>query len=85
MTKQPARGILRKVPKGMYTRSQVAQSLGKSKDTIRRWHDNGTYVSRHCQTFGNLKVWLYDDADLAAMRVIARDLTPGRKPGIQKD
>lgn len=75
-----AQGFMQQLPEGMYTRGQVATKIGKSRDTIRRWHENGTYRSTHQQKFGAVSVWLYTDEDVQAMKQIARRITPGRKP-----
>lgn len=73
-------GFMQQLPEGMYTRAQVAEKIGKSRDTVRRWHENGTYKATHQETFGDVTVWLYTEDDVRAMKQIARHLTPGRKP-----
>lgn len=75
-----ATGFMARIPEGWYTRSQVAVKIGKSVDTIRRWHSNGTYPSTRREKFGEVEVWLYSEEDVTAMKKIARTITPGRKP-----
>lgn len=75
-----ATGFMQHIPDGMYTRAQVAAKIGRSRDTIRRWHDDGIYVATHSQKFGERHVWLYDENDIAEMKRIARSIKPGQKP-----
>lgn len=74
-------GVTRQIPEGMYTRTQVAELVGVSVNTVRRWHDRGVYVPEHSQQFGDLKVWLYTDDDVAPMKTIKNEMRPGRRPG----
>lgn len=68
-----------KLPDGMYTRAQAARLVGRSKDTIRRWHETGIFVPSHSHEYGKQRVWLYTDEDLAVMRRLAQEIRPGRK------
>lgn len=64
-----------------YTISQAADLVGKDADTLRRWMRKGIYVPHERVTFGTLNVVVYTKADITAMKKIARELKPGRKPG----
>lgn len=72
--------IQRNIPKGYFTRSQVATEIGKSVDTVRRWHNDRIFRARKSKKFGNTRVWLYTRDDIEAMKVIASTLTAGAKP-----
>lgn len=78
MHKEPPSGIMASIPEGMFTRSQVADLIGRSKDTIRRWHDTGLYESTHPKKFGEMTVWLYTEEDVENLRKVARETRPGR-------
>ncbi|AKL88350.1 MerR-like transcriptional regulator [Gordonia phage GMA6] len=73
-----ATGFMSQIPEGWFTRSQVAARIGKSVDTIRRWHASGIYKSTRQEQFGSVNVWLYSEEDVAAMKHIARTIRPGR-------
>jgi hypothetical protein len=72
--------VLNKVPKDEFTRRQAAQMVGRSLDTLRRWHADGTYKATHWRKIGQRKMWLYTEDDIARMRMIAA----GQKPGPKK-
>lgn len=74
-------GVQRQIPEDKYTRAQIAERVGVSVNTVRRWHDTGVYTPEHSKQFGNIKVWLYTDADIAPMKAIKNTLRPGRRPG----
>ena len=80
MHREVPRGIMSSIPEGMHTRSQVAELLGLSKDTIRRWHTSELYVPTNYKMYGANKVWLYTDDDVVAMREVARSTRTGKKP-----
>lgn len=80
MHKEIPRGIMASIPEGMHTRAQVADLLGLSKDTIRRWQASGLYVPKHHKMYGENKVWLYTDEDITEMRKVARSTRTGKKP-----
>jgi hypothetical protein len=64
-----------------YTTTQAAKLVGKSDDTLRRWKYEGIYEPSEYRAFGALDVALYTNADIKAMRKLAREIKPGRKPG----
>lgn len=72
--------ISRGIPDGYFTRAQVAVEIGKSVDTVRRWHHDRIYRAKKSKKFGTTKVWLYTQADIDAMKAIAKTLRPGAKP-----
>lgn len=74
------RGDYPNIPEGTYTRQQVAEKIGRSHDTIRRWHKTGVFEPHEYLNFGSNKVWLYTEEDIQAMRRIAREQGPGRPP-----
>lgn len=79
MVKGKPYGLMNHIPEGMLTRGQAAEAIGKSKDTLRRWHDQGRFVTKHSITLGTRKVWLYDEVDLAQLKELSRTVRPGRK------
>lgn len=62
-----------------YLTHQVALILGKSSDTIRRWRNTkgGIRPSKYAK-FGELKVWLYTEQDLALLKMFVANVKPGR-------
>lgn len=62
-----------------YTVSQAAPLVGKDVDTLKRWRKQGIYTPSDSRKFGALVVGLYTSEDIKAMKVIARELKPGRK------
>lgn len=65
-----------------YTRAQAAELVGKDLDTLKRWKRTGVYAPKEQAEFGSLRVDLYTDDDIAAMREIARTIRPGRHKSI---
>lgn len=70
-------GIMSSIPEGNYTRAQVAAMVGRTRDTIIRWHNSGVFVPSHSKQYGKSKVWLYTDSDVEALRKIAKDMRTG--------
>lgn len=68
------------VPERTYTRTRAAYLVNRSVSTIVRWHKEGLYVPSASMQSGKLKVWLYTDDDISALKQIARAQKPGRKP-----
>lgn len=66
-----------RIPRGWYKRQDAADQVGKSKDTIRRWHREGIYEPSGYMRIGKLTVWLYNERDIAAMKIIAETIKPG--------
>lgn len=78
----PPYSTLAHIPEGFYTRGQVAQQIGKSKDTIRRWHESGRFVTQHSIVKGKTRIWLYSATDVASLKELARTVRPGRKTNV---
>lgn len=72
--------IVREMSPPRYTTSQAAELIGRHEDTVKRWRDSGVFVPQHRERFGNTEVWLYTSDDIKAMKSIAREIRPGRKP-----
>lgn len=72
--------LVRQMHPPRYTIAQAARAVGKDVDTLRRWKREGIFVPQESRMFGELEVALYTNEDIAAMRRIARDMRPGRKP-----
>jgi hypothetical protein len=70
------------VPEGMLSRREAGLLIGKSYDTIRRWHESGIYKSTNFAQMGKNLVHLYDPADIKAMKKLARTIKPGPEKGI---
>ena len=63
----------------MYTTSQAAELVGRSRDTLKRWRDGGIYKPSDKRKFGKISVNLYSNEDIVAMRKIVRTIHPGPK------
>lgn len=72
-TSRPSRYI----PEGWHTRRQAAKLIGKSSDTIRRWHREGIYEPLGQMPAGQLTVWLYSDEDITNMKKVAATSVQG--------
>lgn len=77
MTTEKPRGFMSNLPEGTYTRTQVARLIGKSRDTIRRWHKDGRLVPSREEPFGTRHVYLYTEDDLIHAHRLAREVRPG--------
>ena len=73
--------IGRRTPDNMHTRVAAAYLVGRSVDTLKRWHKQGLVVPSESMQAGKLRVWLYTDDDMMKLRDIAKRQRPGRKPG----
>lgn len=73
-------GLMNHIPEGYMTRGQAAAVIGKSKDTLRRWHETGRFITRHKVKRGERYVWLYDADDLEALKTLVRTTRPGPVP-----
>lgn len=72
--------IGRRTPANMHTRVAAAYLVGRSVDTLKRWHKKGLAVPSQSMQAGKLRVWLYTDEDLLKLRDVAKYQRPGRKP-----
>lgn len=81
-------GIGGMVPDGWYTRAEAARQVGRNPDRLKTWHRKSlagdkaydiASPSGHMWA-GTLKVWLYNDKDIEAMKEFAANQKPGRKP-----
>jgi hypothetical protein len=64
-------GIADCVPDGYRTVSQVADDVGRSVDTLKRWRRSGTFVPEYFMRVGpdrKMKVWLYSENDVEQIR-----------------
>lgn len=81
-----AGGVQHVVPDGFYTRDMVAQIVGRSRDTIRRWtSEGGKFEPRYNMKVGKLKVWLFDDEDVEVLKGMAKTVRPGRPAMVAED
>jgi len=78
-------GIGSLAPEGWYTVSQVADLIGRSPETIKRWQRAGFYQATNQMSVGKLKVWVYSDDDVAAMREAIKTIKHGRPPKVRDD
>lgn len=62
-----------------YTITQAARMVDRSPDTLRRWRAEGNACPSHKVFFGKTEVYLYDKADIQAMKKFAAKQRPGRK------
>lgn len=66
-----------------YTIGQVAQAVGRDKDTIRRWQqDHPELHPKHNMPLGEkgYKVWLWTEKEVETLKEFARNQKPGRPP-----
>jgi len=75
--------LVRQMHPPRYTIAQAARLVGRDADTLRRWRRLRIYAPSESRQFGHLEVVLYTDDDIRAMRRIAKQIRPGRKPGRQ--
>lgn len=77
----PGAGSLREsIPDGWYTRAEAAAKIGRHYDRLRAWHRDGTFVPTAYVERGKLRVWLYSEEDIEALKKIVAHKHPGRKP-----
>lgn len=84
MSEPQGNAIGHSFPDGYYTRGMAAKMVGRSIDTLKRWHDEGVYVATRQVAYGELLVWAYSDEDIAELKKIAADYKPGRKPKLER-
>lgn len=77
-------GIGNLAPDGWYTLSQASDLVGRSRETIKRWHSSGTYRATNQMRVGKLRVWVYSDEDIQNMREVAESMQFGRPRKDQK-
>jgi hypothetical protein len=63
-----------------YTQRDVAEIIGRSKETVIRWRRMGLLKPTHSIQRGSLKIWLYDEKALNRAKKLARTLHTGPKP-----
>lgn len=83
MTKMIGNGIGIGVPEGRYTRTEAAKLVGRSVDTLKRWHHQELTIPSECMQAGKLRVWLYTAEDMDHLKEIAATQRPGRKPKVK--
>lgn len=59
------------VPEGMNTVKQFAEKVGVSRDTIRRWVDEGHLIPADTQQRGQLTVRLFSDEQVGQAQQLA--------------
>jgi DNA-binding transcriptional MerR regulator len=77
--KEIGNSIGRRAPDNTHTRVAAAYLVGRSVDTLKRWHKQGLCVPSQSMQAGKLRVWLYTDDDMMKLREVARKQKPGRK------
>jgi hypothetical protein len=68
------------VPEGWHLVGEAASLIGRSKDTLKRWHAEEVLIPSGTMDYGQLEVPLYSEDDIKEGRRIARTMKPGRKP-----
>lgn len=63
--------------RGMYTRAEAAEMIGRHPDTVRRWERAGM-ISPEMVAFGDIMVPAFTPADIARLREIADSVHVGR-------
>lgn len=72
------RFVVRRTHPDLYSTQDVADWVGRSKDTIERWRREGILVPSRYMKVGRMKVWLYTEEDVHQARALAR--MSGHKP-----
>jgi hypothetical protein len=67
-------------PDGWFTRAEAARKIGRSKDTVTRWHKNGNYEATNFYMAGKTPVWIYSADDITKMKELAKTIKSGPKP-----
>lgn len=73
-------GIGRITPNDWLTRSKASKRVGRSIDTLKRWHKLGLCVPSGKMQVGKLDVWLYSEADIEKLIHLTHTQKVGRKP-----
>lgn len=63
-----------------YTKEDVAEIIGVSVSTIKRWKEKGVFVPMESRVFGSFTVDLYTPEDIPILEAIKATSKPGRKP-----
>ena len=71
-------GIGARTPDNMYTRSTAAFLVGRSPDTLKRWHKAGWCIPSEKMKAGQLTVFLYTNEDMLRLKELARTKHSGR-------
>ena len=71
-------GVGSLIPEGFYTRAEAAYMIGRSRDTLHRWHKSGRYQASKAMQVGKVQVWLYTDEDIEALKIIRDSIRFGR-------
>lgn len=61
------KGVRNGVPAGYYLRSDVSRLTGISTSTLIRWHKIGHIEPVTSQKRGNMRIWLYSEAQVEAL------------------
>lgn len=76
----PLNLYLRRNLKGIhYTVSEAAELVGKSADTLRRWRQTGFMVPSKKVTMGEQTIYVYTEADIERLRVLAQVTKRGKR------
>lgn len=68
-----------------WTAQQVADIVGKSLDTIKRWHSQGDVVPSKEVEFGKTTVYLYTAEDVVAAQAFADTMYSGKRTDLEGD
>lgn len=75
----PQVALLRRDYPGLLLEGDVADIIGRSHSTIRRWRRENRIVPTHYVDQGATRIWLYTEENVQRVREIASEIRPGRK------
>lgn len=59
------------IPDGYLTTKQIAEAIGRSKDTVERWRDSG-FLEYEVMDHGQTTVYIYKQDQLLVARQLSR-------------
>jgi len=79
MKSSPQIELLRREHPNLMTERDVAEKVGRSHSTIKRWRNRGLLTPTFYRDLGSIRVWLYNNDDLAQATQLAAEIKRGRK------
>lgn len=75
----PQVDLLRRDYPDLLIEADVADIVGRSQSTIRRWRREKRITPTHYADQGSTRIWLYTKDDLNRVKVLSYTIRPGRK------
>lgn len=80
-----AKSLGASIPDGWYMVGEAASRVGRSKDTLKQWRQDGTFEPSGYTVRGELTIFLYNEDDIEAMKIIAMHKKAGRPPTMREE